>query len=222
MNEPRVVCTASDIGETWAGIPGIEVTPNGRVFVVWFSGGEREPDPQNRAYLVSSEDGGDTFSPPLVMAEPRDGSRAFDPTLWIAPNRALWLIYNRSNRTNAKHAVVARVCNRPDALETVWSDELPIGFDVPFCFRLNKPTVLSSGEWVMPVTHAPNLTWTLHGAVEAPEWALENMIVERADTRDRISYPDAAWSRDGTVHAVYDRDRGGAGAILLVRFRVSR
>ena len=39
MIEPRIVCTASDIGEERAGIPGIEITPGGRVFVVCFPEG---------------------------------------------------------------------------------------------------------------------------------------------------------------------------------------
>ena len=52
----------------------------------------------------------------------------------------------------------ARACERPDAEEPAWGAELRMGYDVPFCFRLNKPVVLASGEWVMPVTHAAAVT----------------------------------------------------------------
>ena len=70
---------------------------------------------------------------------------------------------------------------------------------------MNKPTVLSSGEWIMPVTHAAEpihdwfagpkqlqgvgistdkgKTWKLHGALKAPEWALECMVTELKDGR---------------------------------------
>lgn len=317
----QVVSNAAAIGELWAGIPGVEVTPGGRLFVVWFSGGDKEPHPDNRVYMVTSNDGGQTFTAPVIMASPRDGFRTFDPTLWLAPNGALWLIFNRGNKDAAKHGVFARTCAAPDAAAPIWSDEFRVGYDAPFSFRMNKPTVLSTGEWLMPVTHAPRAvadwfagpgqlqgvgistdegrTWALHGAVEAPNWALENMIVERSDgvlvmyirtgagviwqslsedrgrtwgpgeptgipnpgsrffvrrlpdgdwllinspdptkrrgivacvssdegatwqqkivldPRDSVSYPDAAFAGDGTIYAVHDRDRGGAGEILL-------
>ena len=189
------------IKQQWAGIPGVEVTPGGRLFIVFYSGGQREPAPENMIYLTISEDNGQSFTPPVIIAEPRDGMRAFDPTLWLAPAGILWLIYNRSSKQTAEHGVYARICQDPDAVQLKWDDEFRVGFDVPFSFRMNKPIVLSTGEWVMPVTHAAQPTfdwfagsmqrqgvgisrsdrrsWKLYGAVDAPHWALENMIIER-------------------------------------------
>jgi predicted neuraminidase len=203
MNLTRIVTSAAALGQKWAGIPGVEVTPAGRVYVVCFSGGEKEPDPHNTLYLSISSDRGNTFSAPVEVALPRDGARAFDPTLWLAPTGQLWLIFNRGNKDAARHGVFARICPQPDARVTRWEEEFRVGFDVPFSFRMNKPTVLSSGEWLMPVTHAAQVcqdwfagseqlqgvgisrdqgqTWTLHGAVKAPPWALENMVLERRD-----------------------------------------
>jgi len=71
--------------------------------------------------------------------------------------------------------VWARVCDEPDATPPVFGAEFRVGYDAPFSFRMNKPTVLSTGEWLMPVTHAakPIHAWstgyndsqepTLHG-----------------------------------------------------------
>lgn len=324
MKLAQLVVNAAEIGERWAGIPGVEVTPGGRLFVVWFSGGEREPAPENRVYMRTSDDGGATFTPPRIVAAPRDGARAFDPTLWMAPNGVLWLIFNRGDRDAPRHGVYARLCAEPDAPDPTWAEEFRVGYEAPFSFRMNKPTPIASGEWLMPVTHAAEpvhdwfagprqlqgvgisgdegRTWTLHGAVEAPPWALENMIIERADgtllmyirtgagviwrsvshdrgrtwspgeptaipnpgsrffirrladgdwlllnspdpakrtgivacissdegatwhrrlvldPRDNVSYPDAALAGQGTIYAVHDRDRGGAGEILLSTF----
>ncbi len=316
---------SADLVRTWQGIPGLERTPKGRIFVSWFSGGSKEPAPENSVLLAYSDNRGATFRDPEVMAGPRDGSRAFDPTLWRDPGGRLWYIFNRGNRESGRHGVYARICAKPDARVPVWGEEFRVGFDeAPLAFRMNKPTVLSTGEWVMPVTHAAEptfewfagpkqlqgvavstdkgRTWKLYGSLRAPNWALENMIVELRDRRlwmlirtgsgflwesfstDRgktwtepaattianpgsrffvrrlasgslllvnhyrfkgrshltarvsvddgkswndgllldertgVSYPDGVQAKDGTISIVYDRDRQGAGEILMATF----
>lgn len=313
---------------TWQGIPGIECSPKGRIFTAWYSGGTKEPAPENFVVMNYSDDNGASFTRPEVVAGPKDGSRAFDPTLWIDPAGRLWYIFNRGNRDAGVHAVFARICEKPDAAKPSFGEEFRLEMgDVPYAFRMNKPTVLKSGEWVLPVTHAAKKTfewfaqseqlqgvaisqdkgksWKLHGNLRAPHWALENMIVELRDGRlwmlirtgsgvlsqshssDRgktwtepsattianpgsrffirrlksgslllvnhyrfegrshltaqiskddgktwnegllldersgVSYPDAVEAKDGTISVIYDRDRRGAGEILLAQFRES-
>ena len=76
---------------TWQGIPGLERTAKGRVFASWFTGGPKEPSPDNTVVLSRSDDGGKTFTAPEAMALPMsDGTRCFDPTLWIDPKGRLW------------------------------------------------------------------------------------------------------------------------------------
>lgn len=196
--------------QLWQGIPGLERTAKGRLFVSWFTGGPKEPAPGNTVVLARSDDGGKTFTIPEPLGLPEaDGTRCYDPCLWIDPRGRLWYFFNRGNRQTAVHSVVARICDDPDATPPVFGPELRIGFDVPFAFRMNKPTVLASGEWILPVTHAatpvhawctgytgkqPTLhgvgistdegrTWRLHGAVASPPWPLENMIAELKDGR---------------------------------------
>jgi predicted neuraminidase len=313
----------ADVARSWQGIPGVERTAKGRVFVAWYTGGVKEPSPLNTVVVTYGEGG--KFGPVVEMAGPRAGSRAFDPTLWMDPGGRLWYIYNRGNAETAEHGVYARICEKPDAGAPVWGPEFRVGFDeAAFSFRMNKPVVLTTGEWVMPVTHAAERvyewfagakqvqgvaisrdkgrSWKLHGALQAPHWALENMVVELKDKRlwmlirtgsgvlwesyssDRgrtwtaaapsqianpgsrfyvrrlrsgglllvnhfrfkgrshltaqvslddgkswgegllldersgVSYPDAVEARDGLITVVYDRDRGGAGEILLATF----
>ncbi len=313
-------------GRTWQGIPGLERTDRGRVFVSWFTGGPKEPAPENTVLLCYSYDDGKTFTQPEAMALPKgDGTRCFDPCLWIDPKGRLWYLFNRGNKNTAQHDVWARICDDPDASPPVFGAEFRVGFEGPYTFRMNKPTVLSTGEWVMPVTHATELirdwfagpkqlqgvgistdegkTWKMHGALKAPEWALECMITElkdgrlwmlirtssgvlweshsadkgrtwskcRASTiaspgsrffirrlasgnlllvnhykfkgrshltaqlsvddgatwnegllldeRGGVSYPDGVQDNDGLIWITYDRDRGGAGEILLAKFR---
>ena len=192
---------------TWQGIPGLERTAKGRVFVSWFTGGTKEPEPENTVVLSHSDDGGKTFSAPQAMGLPlSDGTRCYDPCLWIDPKGRLWYLFNRSVKDSTRHGVYARICEDPDATPPVWGAEFRVGFDSPFSFRMNKPTVLSSGEWVMPVAHAleplagwagfdpkqvlgvaistdEGKTWKLQGAVRTPGAGLENMIVELRDGR---------------------------------------
>lgn len=191
---------------TWQGIPGIERTAKGRLFVSWFTGGPKEPSPYNTVLLSYSDDAGNTFTPPKAMALPTsDSTRCFDPTLWIDPKGRLWYIYNRGNKDIPKHDVWARICTKPDAQKPLFGPEFRVGYDAPYAFRMNKPTVLSTGEWIMPVTHAAEpihewfggpkqlqgvgistdkgKTWKLHGALKAPEWALECMVTELKDGR---------------------------------------
>ncbi len=203
---PETSTEPSNLSRTWQGIPGIERTPKGRIFISWFSGGRQEPAEENTVFLTFSDDGAKSLAPLRPMAGPRAGSRSYDPTLWIDPEGRLWYIFNRSNRETAAHGVYARICEQPDAESPAWGPEFRVGFDeAPFSFRMNKPTVLSNGDWIMPVTHSNSpirdwfagsrqlqgaaiskdkgKTWTLKGALKAPEWALENMIVELKDRR---------------------------------------
>ena len=311
---------------TWQGIPGLERTAKGRVFVSWFTGGTKEPEPENTVVLSHSDDDGKTFSAPQAMALPlSDGTRCYDPCLWIDPKGRLWYLFNRSVKDSTRHGVYARLCDAPDATPPVWGAEFRVGFDSPFSFRMNKATVLSSGEWILPVVHAleplagwagfdpkqvfgaavstdEGKTWNLHGAVKTEKAGLENMIVELKDgrlwmlirtekvlweshssdkgrtwtpgrpttiatphsrffirrlasghlllvnhhkftgrshltarlstddgktwndgllldERGGVSYPDGVQDKDGLIWITYDRDRGGAGEILLAKFK---
>ena len=218
---PHIVLADGDVvidlaKRTWQGIPGLERTELGRVFVAWTTGGMTEPSRVNTCVICRSDDGGRSFTPPEALALPRsDGSRCYDAALWIDPRGRLWYLFNRGSADAAIKDVHARICDAPDATPPVFGPEFRVGFDAttaPYAFRLNKPTVLSSGEWLLPVTysHAPlhagwesdktewgkeptlqgaaistdeGKTWQLHGAVSAPPFALEGIITELKDGR---------------------------------------
>ena len=200
--EQRIISTKQD--RMWQGIPAIERAPNGRLWCSFFSGGPKEPDPDNYIIIVTSSDEGATWSEPRAIAKPAGKTRAYDPALWHDPDGRLWLFYNCADLDTGTFGVWAMTTGDSTAREPRWHGPQQIALDVPFAFRLNKPTVISTGEWLLPVTWSRETpkswfagstqlqgvavsgdrgrTWTLHGAVEAPEWALENMIVEHADS----------------------------------------
>lgn len=126
----------------WQGIPSIEVTRGGRIYATFYSGGTAE-ERGNFCVLVCSQDG-KRFSEPIAVAMEPGEARCFDPCLWIDPSDRLWFWWARS----PKNEVRAVICDNPDADTLVWSEEFVIGHDV----MMNKPTVLSTGEWLFPIT----------------------------------------------------------------------
>ena len=126
----------------WQGIPGIEVTKNGRIFVCFYSGGMRE-EHGNYCMVVQSDDGV-RFSEPIAVAVPENG-RNYDPVLWIDPQDRLWFAWSYMSAENG--GVYATLCEDPDAPTLCWSKPKRIGTDV----MMNKPTVLSTGEWTFPI-----------------------------------------------------------------------
>lgn len=70
-------------------------------------------------------------------------ARVFDPVLWIDPLERLWLIWN----VQPGEEVWGAICESPDAEALVWGKEFYIGRGI----MMNKPTVLTTGEWLFPI-----------------------------------------------------------------------
>lgn len=194
---------ATKANRQWQGIPAIERASNGLLWCAFFSGGSKEPKPENFILLTTSTDDGASWSDPASVVAPDGMTRAYDPALWHDPDGNLWLFYNEANLQTKTFSVCAIKTTDSSDPSPVWSKPKRLNVGVPFAFRLNKPTVLTTGEWLLPVTWSRTnpedwfagpqqrqgvaistdhgATWTLHGEVEAPHWALENMIVERTD-----------------------------------------
>ena len=124
----------------WLGIPSIETTKNGRCFVTFYSGGTRE-EIGNYCLLIKSDDGKHYGEPIAVCFE--KGHRCFDPCLWIDPLGRLWFTWSRF----PDDGLFGAICDDPDAEEIVFGEEFFIGNNI----MMNKPTVLSSGEWLFPI-----------------------------------------------------------------------
>ena len=130
----------------WQGIPGIEVTKGGRIFSAFYSGGTKE-EIGNFALVVASDDGGKSFSEPIAVAYKKEG-RCFDEVLWIDPLGRLWFTWGYASCVEPETTgVYGAICDDPDAQELVFSKPFFIGKNV----MMNKPTVLSSGEWLFPI-----------------------------------------------------------------------
>lgn len=188
---------------------GIERTPGGRLWACWVAGGD---SPKAFFVLASSDDDGEHWSHPRLVLDSHSPELPHDRSilvgnLWTDPTGKLWLIFDQSmHMFDGRAGVWATVCENPDAETPVWSKPRRIWHGV----TLNKPTVLSNGEWMLPISldqrtgfgpfkgcfkeldpvRGANVfvstdkgkTWKRRGAATFPnpDWH-EHMIVERKD-----------------------------------------
>jgi|GEM_PF-522016 len=188
---------------------GVERTHGGRLWACWVAGGD---SPKAFFVLATSDDDGETWSDPRLVVDSHDDKlprprSILVGNLWTDPLGRLWLIFDQSiDMFDGRAGVWAAVCENPDADVPVWSKPRRIWHGV----TLNKPTVLSSGEWMLPISldqrggfgpfkgcfseldplRGANVfvstdhgaTWERRGGVKVPEpdWH-EHMIVERHD-----------------------------------------
>lgn len=155
----------------WQGVPSVTVTPGGRLYVVFMSGGIYEPDPRNCGIVIYSDNSGDTWSAPVLVLEsqPEKRIRISDPELWTDPDGCLWMFWaecpwesglpmpdydqkidmendSEYHRLEADNTVWCSVCNNPDAEETIWSEPRRL-----FHGQMrNHPFITDSGRWLFP------------------------------------------------------------------------
>jgi hypothetical protein len=138
----------------WQGIPSIERTAQGRLWVTWYGGPiiEGQRGEGNHAVLVTSGDDGRTWSKPVAVydATPFFGGITHDPHVWIDPSGRLWWFVNRvlplRDSTRA-FSVWGFRTDDPESPAPTWQPPVFAGFGS----ALNKPAVLSNGDWLRPV-----------------------------------------------------------------------
>ncbi|MGD9517937.1 MAG: sialidase family protein [Armatimonadota bacterium] len=136
----------ADSTRIFQGIPGLERAPGGRLWATWYSGGDTE-GPLNYVLLVTSGDNGRTWSSPRLVIDPPGSVRAFDPCLWHDPGGRLWLFWAQSySWFDGRAGVWAIVTEESGSENPTWSAPRRLCDGV----MMNKPVVLSTGEWVLP------------------------------------------------------------------------
>ena len=129
---------------------GMERTAKGRLWACWVGNGD---NPNGFFMLATSDDDGATWSKPRMVINPTDPPnapqrRALVGNLWIDPTGKLWLFFDQSlGYYDGRDGDWSITCENPDADEPVWSK--PVRF-ADGC-TLNKPTVLTNGDWLLPV-----------------------------------------------------------------------
>lgn len=203
LNAPRIVRDAGSHYATDArafqGIPALEIASSGRLWAAWYGGGTGE-DRHNYVLLATADGNGGSWQPPSLIIDP-DGDgpvRAYDPSLWHDPAGRLWLFWAQGyeGHTDESAGVWAMTTEQSDAAVPAWSSPRRICDGI----MMNKPTVLSGGEWLLPVarwrregsaqvylSRDDGASFAFHGSATVPVAAERNcdehMIVELVDSR---------------------------------------
>lgn len=203
---------------TCTGVPSVAVTPGGRLWAAWYSGttpGEIiERCPHSYVVVSTSGNGGDTWHE--VLAIDPDGAgpmKAFDPQPWVDPDGKLWIFWHHSEFRNA-WAMTADDAEKEDP---EWSEPRKITSGI----MMNKPTVLSNGDWLFAVNERKTGTVSVEKALVSSDRGrtfhvkgrqeidyelrpYEPMIVERKD--------HSLWMLIRTVKGIADTVSTDGGA----------
>lgn len=188
----------------FSGISSMAVSESGRMWAVWYAGVTPGEDHNNYVVVATSGDRGTTWKEVFVIDPVHEKVRAYDPEVWIDPDGQLWIFWAQATYIGGTWSLVtegtsagvwALTTKKPDSSEPEWSAPRRLTDGVMMC----KPTVLSSGEWVLPasiwklteesaqmvVSNDRGNTWKVKGGATVPEEVRsydEHMIVERKDS----------------------------------------
>jgi predicted neuraminidase len=129
---------------------GIEQTKGGRIWCCFSGGGDN-----SKSYFVLnwSDDGGETWTDTKAVIDPHDSKlpenrRTIQGNMWCDPDGRLWLFYDVAiTYFDGRGGTWATVCDNPDDENPTWSEPQYLWYGS----ALNKPIVLSNGEWALPI-----------------------------------------------------------------------
>jgi hypothetical protein len=136
-----------DSARKFQAAPSITISHNGRLWVSLFTGGNTEGI-DNAIVVISSGDGGKTWSKPLFALDIKGPLRFLDPGFWTDPAGQIWLFYGQLyGFWDGRGGLWAIHPENPDDENTRWSGPRRL------CdgYLKNKPLVTSAGRWVVPV-----------------------------------------------------------------------
>lgn len=127
---------------------GIAETPGGRLWAAWLHHAESR---YSQGMLAYSDDNGESWSAPCFETDisliSNDSNRStMTINLWTAPDGKLFCFYDCGLEVfDGEAGIYQSVCENPDATEPVWNAPQRIWHG----WAINKPIVLSTGEWLL-------------------------------------------------------------------------
>ena len=197
---------ASD-SRLWQGIPGIEAVTlkNGktRLWASWFTGSTHEPSVGNYSLYSFSDDGGKTWKFAFAVAfdDTVTNARVYDPSMFCDEDGNLWLWWNQTNYSGGDcfGGVWCVEISNPYEESTSGLPAFKVGEPKRVCdgLKMNKPTILSTGEWAflahsfghqgyttMYVSADNGETWNKRGEMYVPNALFANETAFAETVRD--------------------------------------
>ena len=183
----------------FTGIPSLSISNNNQFWATWYAGTTPGEDFNNYVVISKSIDDGNEWDEVAVIDPDGSGPvRAFDPETWVDPNGKIWFFWAQSidneeatafnGRTSGVWAITYTESNSSGIN---WSSPKRIADGIMMC----KPTVLSTGEWLLPVSiwkieNSARIlasvdngnSWKIRGEVNVPEEYRdcdEHMLLEK-------------------------------------------
>ncbi len=206
-------------------IIGMDRTPRGRIWAAWIGNGD---SPNGFMMLATSDDDGKSWSKPRMVIDPTDPPdrpqrRTLVGNLWTDPLGRLWCFFDQSlGYFDGRAGDWYIRCDDPDADEPVWTE--PVRF-ADGC-TLNKPTVLSNGDWLLPVSLwtrdriNPSSLKEAHHELDSVRMANVYASVDQGKTWERrggVAFPDSAFDE----HMIVERRDGSLWMLARTRTGIS-
>lgn len=210
-------------------IIGMDRTPKGRLWAAWVGNGD---SPNGFFMLATSDDDGKSWSKPKVVIDPQDGElngvkyerRALVGNLWTDPLGRLWCFFDQSlGYFDGRCGDWFIRCDDPDAAEPIWTK--PVRF-ADGC-TLNKPTVLSNGDWLLPVSlwtrdrmHGPGVDKEAHKDLDVIRMANVFASTDQGKTwtrRGGVAFPRT----DFDEHMIVERKDGSLWMLARTKDGIS-
>ena len=210
--------------------PSITASPKGRLWVAWHTGDTTEGD-ENGMVVVSSGDGGDTWTPPLFAIDPPGPLRILDPGLWTDPDGKVWLFYAQLyGMWDGRAGVWAMHPLDPEDANTGWTPARRLCHG----FMKNKPIVTRDGTWLLPSEFMNGKPWggrlgaaksiPKEFAFEMPEYQAANVFASK-DKGQTVSFWGRAQiqpkDRDCTENMVIERRDGTLWMLVRVKYGIA-
>lgn len=149
IKNPATTELYSSSSRKFTGIPSLAVTDQGRLWAVWYAGITPAEDMNNYVVVATSGDKGKTWEEVLVIDPDGPGPiKAFDPQVWMDPEGKLSVFWSQRSVHEEVSSLFSMTASDADSNNPTWSEPRYLTEGL----MMNKPVVLSGGEWILPVS----------------------------------------------------------------------